>query len=667
MSRSKKQTIAILVLGISFGFIYSVLFREISCLQKLELNTYDTFLRWQSPDDPPKEILLVKLNRQYREKRAANPNFSERVFYASLIKQLLENDVAVVVLNLRHYWRDIPDSDWKDADLSNSPLRELVGKYGEQIVLVTRSDSLFEETPSELQTYHHFLPRNDDLSPTIAPNSVQGFSEYELEAENPRSSTSITRRTNLRGEFVTLDGNQPAQKFHSAPLLALEKFARQQNKYKLKTEISFPQTIGVNYWDSSSNFPAFNVEQICDRNVVEECKLAPQLNLRSLVANKIVLVGFSEGRNHNTLPVTTPFGNKIPLLEFQANVLASLITGRYYRVLSVWSQWLIWLVGAIIVSGIFIFNMDSSRLDYPKSFFWIIFGVIFVYVGLTLILWQNYYTLPIVIPLSIWSASAISTCICLVLGLQRQLITQQRQTIEQLQRAEEKAVILQTRKLLQRVASDIHDTALQDLKVIMDRLELELNLDPEFVIDRLEIIGRQIREQLNSMRQMSQKLEISSILRSGIDIGIQANLEQLVDSDQLTLQVIYDLHPIDEPKASTNWIDAREDIYRFFREAINNVLFHAQPPYGNATQVKVSLWREQNRCYLAIIDNNCQTSVTPSVETSTKRRSSGGYGTKIMETIALELPQGAWERTIIPDGGIKVQLAWNFSFDDSHC
>ena len=84
----------------------------------------------------------------------------------------------------------------------------------------------------------------------------------------------------------------------------------------------------------------------------------------------------------------------------------------------------------------------------------------------------------------------------------------------------------------------------------MDRLELESNLDSELVIDRLEFIGREIREQLNSMRQMSQKLEISSILRSGLDVGIRANLEQLVDSGQLTLQVIYDLHPLDEPKAS---------------------------------------------------------------------------------------------------------------------
>ena len=370
MSLSKKQTIATLLLGISFGFIYSSLFREISWLQKLELNIYDTFLRWQSPKKPPEEILLVKLNSKYREKRVAHPDFSERVFYASLIEQLLENDAAVVVLNLRHYWRDIPDSDWKDADLSNSLLRKLVKDYGEEkIVLVTRNDSLSNAHQSKLQIYDHFLPRKDDLSQTITPSSVQGFVEYELEAENPVSLTSIARRINLRGEFITSDGIKLVPEFHRASLLALEKFYRQQNNHHLDTTRSFPQTIGVNYWDSNNNFPALNVKQICVRDIVEKCKLTPELNLRSLVTNKIVLVGFSEGKNRNTLPVITPFGKKIPLVEFQAHILASLITGRYYRVLPVWSEWLIWLVGAIIVSGILIFNMDSSRLAYRQWYF----------------------------------------------------------------------------------------------------------------------------------------------------------------------------------------------------------------------------------------------------------------------------------------------------------
>lgn len=619
-------------------------------------------MRWKSPDRSPEEILLVKLDRQYRDSRILSRHFSERAFYASLIKQLLEHEAAVVVLNLRHYWRDIPDDDWQDADSSNSPLKKLVKQYSEQIVLVTPTKSLSHVTQTQLQLYNHFLPHEDDLSQPITPTSVQGFSEHELLTKKTISITSFARRVNLKGEFVTFDRLEVRQEFDSALLLALKKFNQQQKNYYLKTATSFPQTIGVNYWHSDSNFDSFNVREICARDVIEKCQITSDLDLNSHVANKIILVGFSEGRNLNTLPVTTPFNREVPFIEYQAHILASLITDKYYRVIPIWTKWLIKLVGAIIVSGILVCNMDSSRLAYPKRLFLILLGLIAAYLGLTLFLWQNYYTLPVIIPLSIWSASAISTCICLFLGLQQKLISQQRQQIEQLQRAEEKAVILQTRKLLQRVASDIHDTALQDLKLLMDRLELDYNLDSESILDRLESIGGQIREQLQSVRQMAQKLEISSTLRSGLDVGIKTSLEQLIDSGQLTLQVIYDLHSLNEPVANSAWIDAREDIYRFFREAINNVIFHAQPPYGNATQVKVSLWRKQDLCHLVIVDNNSRTSVNTLAETATQRRSSGGYGTKIMETIASELPEGVWSRTTIPEEGTKVQLSWNLNF-----
>lgn len=661
MRVTKKRTIASLLLGTSLCLIYSVLFREIPYFEKLELNTYDTLLRSTSIDKPPEEILLVRLNQKYRDSRIVFPSFSERVFYASLVKQLLEHDAAVVVLNLRHHWRDIPDNDWQDADLVNAPLQDLVTEYSEQIVLVTPTDSLSDIPQPELQVYRHFLPLEDDLSEPFAPNYVQGFSEYEPKANRPVTLTNIARHINLSGKFVGLDHLKLKQSFYSAPLLALKKFERQQNNYYLDIEALFPENIGVNYWKSNSNFNALNIEQICVQDAVAKCQLDSEVNLRSHVANKIVLLGFSEGRNLDTLPVMTAFDQEIPLVEYQANVLASLLTGRYYRVLPVWSLWLIRLVGAIIVSGILIFNIDLSRLDLTKNVFLILLGLIGVYFGLTFILWQSYYTLPVIIPLSIWSASAISTSICIYLESQRKLIGNQRQKIKQLQRAEEKAVILQTRKLLQRVASDIHDTALQDLKVLMDKLELESNLDSEFVIDHLELIGSQIREQLHSMRQMSQKLEVSLILRSGLGSGIRANLKQLVDSDQLILEIIDDLHPINEPIANSAWIDAREDIYRFFREAINNVVFHAQAPHGNATQVKVSMWCKQDRCYLIITDNNSQTSVNLSAETPLKQSISKGYGTKIMETIACELPEGAWERTIIPQKGTKVQLSWSLS------
>lgn len=662
MRVNQKRAIATIILGIGFGLFYSVLLREIPWLQKLELNTYDTLLHWRSSKTPPREILLVELDRQYQSRRVLSRNFSERTFYSSLIEQLLEHDAAVVVLNLRHHWREIPDHDWKDADSSNSPLKNLVKKYSKQIVLATSTNSLSDVTDTKLQIYNHFLPTQEDFSQPISPNSVQGFTEYELQNKKTINLTSFARRVNLTGEFVTSDHLELKQKFDSAFLLAIKKFNQQQTNPNQQIVISFPQTIGVNYWNSDRSFASLNVREICARDVIEKCRVTSELNLSSHVANKIVVVGFSEGRDLNTLPVITPNQGEIPFLEFQGHILASLMTDKYYRVTPPWSEWLIWLGGAIIVSGIVIFSMDLSRLAYPQRFGWILLGLIAAYLGLTLFLWQNYYTLPVIIPLSIWSASAISTIICLFLGLQKQLITNQQQTIEQLKRAEEKATILQTRKLLQRIASDIHDTALQDLKILMDRLELESNLDADSILDSLESIGKKIREELYSMRQMSQKLEISSIFRSGLDVGLKASLEQLIDSGQLRLQVIYDLHSLNEPIANSAWIDAREDIYRFFREALNNVIFHAQPPYGQATQVKISLWRNQNRCYLIVTDNNSQTSVNSLGENTSKRRSSGGYGTKIMETITSELPEGAWSRTMLPEKGTKVQLSWDLSF-----
>ena len=660
MNPTQKPTIFKLFLGVGFGLIYSILFSESPWLQKLELTIYDALLRWHSPSDPPQEIVLVKLDRKYRDSRVVYPDFSERVFYTSLVKQLLQHDAAVVVLNLRHYWRDVPDTDWKNAEASNSPLKELVEDYSDRLVLVTPTYSLLSASQTELQLYHHFLPHEDDFSKLLTSASIQGFSEYELEAEQPVSVNSIARRVNLRGQFVTVDGLELKQKFYSAPLLALKKYNRHQNDYDLEIETTFPQTIRVNYWNDTNIFSALSVEQICVNDAIAQCRVSPGLNLHSRVANKIILVGFTEGRNLNTLCVESPFGKTISLVEYQTQILSNLIANRYYRILPIWSTWSIYLIGSVIVSRTFIFKINLSQTAHRQSLFWYLFWFVSIYIVLALILWQHYLTLPIVIPLSIWSATTISIYIYLMVEQQQKLIIQQRRKIERLQQAEAKAVILQTRKLLQRVASDLHDTALQDMKVLMDRLELDSNLDSEVVLDHLESIGSQVREQLQLMRNLSQNLEISPVLRSGLDIGIRAYLEQLINSGQLSLQVIYTLYPINEPIANSAWIDAREDIYRFFREAINNIMFHAQTPHGNATEVRVSLWREQNQCYLVITDNNSQTSVNLPLKNSLKRFYCGGYGTKIMETIASELPEGIWDRTIIPEGGVKVQLSWCF-------
>lgn len=68
-------------------------------------------------------------------------------------------------------------------------------------------------------------------------------------------------------------------------------------------------------------------------------------------------------------------------------------------------------------------------------------------------------------------------------------------------------------------------------------------------------------------------------------------------------KVIENIECINEPIANSIWIDMREDIYRFFKEAINNIIIHVQPPYGNATEINITLKEEENLYYLIITNS----------------------------------------------------------------
>jgi signal transduction histidine kinase len=109
-------------------------------------------------------------------------------------------------------------------------------------------------------------------------------------------------------------------------------------------------------------------------------------------------------------------------------------------------------------------------------------------------------------------------------------------------------------------------------------------------------------------------------------------------------------------------LEAREDIYRFFGEAIANVIHHAQPPQGTATQVQVSLEQQEGKCVLSI--ENDGSIVDPTAfDITPAQRQRGGYGTKLMETIAVELPAGSFEKIALPEGGVRVRLTWNLLFN----
>jgi signal transduction histidine kinase len=267
---------------------------------------------------------------------------------------------------------------------------------------------------------------------------------------------------------------------------------------------------------------------------------------------------------------------------------------------------------------------------------------------------------PIVIPLLILVAIGLLILFALKLNWQKNLINEQQCELDRLHTIEQSAVISQIHKLLHRIAADIHDGPLQELKLVIDQLELlQMNfsdLDFNPILDRLEDLGDRLRQQLNQTRELA--LEITPDLREGLDIGITKKLQHLVDSGELKLRVIHNLQPLAEPQLNSSWLEAREDIYRFFAEAIANVIYHAQPPQGTATQVKVRLMQQDGLCTMTI-ENDGEILDRSILEITTQQRQRGGYGMKLMQAIASDLPNGAFERIALAEGGMRVQLTWH--------
>jgi signal transduction histidine kinase len=274
------------------------------------------------------------------------------------------------------------------------------------------------------------------------------------------------------------------------------------------------------------------------------------------------------------------------------------------------------------------------------------------------------WVLPLTLPLITWTVTGLSTLFCLQLGLQQDLINQQQCEVDRLQTVEQAAVISQARKLMHRLASDIHDGPLQELKVIMDRLELlqlqhpEQSIDP--ILDQLATLGTHLRQHLSRTNAIA--LDITPELRNGLDKGIQSQLTKLIESGQLTLKVIQQLQPLTEPILNSLWFEAREDIYCFFKEAIHNVIHHAQPPHGTAIQVIVRLEQQDNHAILTI-ENDGAFLDAKAFETTHQQRQRGGYGTKLMNTIAAELPDGTIRRIPLTGGGLRVELIWKTIFE----
>lgn len=624
-------------LAIAWGFLYCAIAGSLPSLQRSELDIQDNLIRLHKPGSPPAELLLLKINPSEAASYDLHNLYQLNIFYAALVKSLIDHAAKVVVLNLPEQMKQYVNTD---ARLTQ-PLKDLIQKYPSRIVLVARPSAL-PSGATTLNTYNHLLPAKDGK---IAPEQVVSYFRY---APNAHGLNNPARRAELFGRFSYEDDPNPnvTHRVKSVATLALEKFYRASNDRADLQSLAKLQALSplqVNFWGAANTFPSISFELQC-ASQAESCRGGLDSQAVQTLRDKLVLVDLPEGKVRESYGERTPYG-EMSIAEVQANLIASLMTHSFLRTAPKESDLNITMFGFVLM-GVYItnrFNRPNVQL-IRLSDLWFFLALIGVYLGLSLLLFWQGLILPLSVPILGWLGTGAGVATFLML----------RQSVQQRQKlAERQAVLLQTRKLLYRVASDIHDGSLQELKLVMDKIEL-LNLqhpspliDP--ILDHLEAIGLSLRHQLSNTRTIAEKLEITPELQLGLAPGIQQYLRQLIRTGDLTLKVNPQLQPLREPKSDSAWIDAREDIFRFFREAIANVIRHAQPPSGTATQVSIDLVQEGTQCRLVIENDGTL---------EEKKRKTGGYGTKLMTTIASELPNGTWERLPLEKGGMRVTLKW---------
>ena len=595
---------------------------------------------WQNVAD---EIVIVAIDGQLEEsldgQEAALPDFSpERLNYAALTQRLLEDAGArTVVLNLPGTF--VVPQTLGDEDL-DAPLRRAMEAYADRLVVATRTSESFGR--EEIPIFNHFLPLDIvSLRYIVPPESVQGFVQFSTDR------TGVLRQLLFSEQLVRRD-SQRLQSFLSVERLALS---------KADLEPDLPTTPVYYKPLTPGALPIVPIEQVCAPQLVHSCLGTVSEDALLPLRDKIVLVGFVEG-SPESHPVRLPDGGQVSAVELQGLAISSLLQGEVFQVVP-----FSWRAGAMALAGLGTGVVLTIGLNLRRNgtvlliSLWGRVAIVALltaayYGGSMASLLVGHWLWPIAMPPLVAGATTLTTLVSLLLIHSRDRLQAHQRELERMQQEEQEAITRQARKLLYRVATDIHDSELQELKLVMDEIELlqldnpALNVDG--ILTHLQDIGIGIRRELNDARSLASKFGISPDLKGGLHAGIANHIEQLLEEEKLDLMLQIELPPLREPQTS-KWFDAREDIYRFAREAIGNVIQHAHPPRGSGTYLQVVLDQTGQDCLLQVENDGVE--LVPAKK--------GGYGTKAMNTIAQQLPEGKWGRAHTEDNQTIVTLTWS--------
>lgn len=186
----------------------------------------------------------------------------------------------------------------------------------------------------------------------------------------------------------------------------------------------------------------------------------------------------------------------------------------------------------------------------------------------------------------------------------------------------------------QRIARDLHDTTVQNLTVLVHKIELcsrLVDLDP--VRARLELMtmSSTVKSTINEMREIIYNLRPMSLE----DLGLIATVELFIKQLKLSHDIKINFKHNSEYKNVLPVINLA--LFRVVQEACHNVIKHAE-----ATKIEIQIFYENNSIYLSIADNGIGFDLNNAKCNSGISKS--GYGLSIMR-----------ERVFLLSGSLEVQ------------
>jgi len=639
------RTVLGALLGLGTSISYYALLSFLPLANHIDGSIYDSYIQLKHQQQHSEKIVIFSIDTIV----GGAPQ------YASVLEDLLNNSQAeVVVINPPQHWYG------REANENGRQLRQLIKQYKDRIVLASMTAPIDAEYQTSIALYNYMIeqtPIGGSDTPEIEATEIHGFFEFAYQSGQNGIFDSPASRHSLEGEFIRDDDSKDIS-LKSVAALALHKLSQRTERdvsvFHSDSPLTSTARIQTPIWNLKAQI--HNLSELCGGNKrIGDCKLSNVERFADL-SDKFVFFGHTDTQTNaaEVHAMLTPRG-EMSAVEVQANHILGLQSGDVYLPLRKWLAIAIVGVGGVCF-GIVI-NTGISGLLAQKKNHWIVRRTLLSISALFLIYALTATSslaagvlLPISAPIISWAIAILTSSFVLLYRNQERMVERQLSS-------ERKVVIDQASKQLQSIADRVHQDALHHMKLAMDWLELiqiqSPACDVSVPLEKMLRANQSIRENLIDTRLCAEKLPISSELRLGLHMAIRLHTKRLRKRDELILKVDMNANPIRE-NSSSRWIEAREGIFSFYRESINNIIRHAQPPKGRSTKVAVDLERVADVAVLRVT-NDGGFSSTYLAETTEN------FGTQVMEKVASRLPNGKFRRRVSAKGDFQVELSWSMN------